>query len=79
MRFGELSAVEARIIAMYRKVKRKDIFLSVMESVVSVDERAVNDALQLMKRHQNTDNIQGKVIDFQSVQGKHEIHETGNT
>lgn len=79
MRFGELSAVEARIIAMYRKVKRKDVFLSVMESVVSVDERAVNDALQLMKRHQNTDNIQGKVIDFQSVQRKHEIHETGNT
>lgn len=71
MRFGELSAVEARIIAMYRKVKRKDVFLSVIESVVSVDE--------LMQRHQKADSTQGKVIDFQSVQGKHEIHETGNT
>lgn len=76
MRFGELTAVEARIIAMYRKVKRKDVFLSVMESVVSADERAVNDAVQLMQRHQKADSTQGKVIDFQSVQRKHEIHET---
>ena len=54
MRFGELSATEARIIMMYRKVKRKDVFLGVMESVVSADERAINDAMQVMQRHQKS-------------------------
>ncbi len=67
MRFGELSVVEARIIAMYRKAKRKDVFLSVMESVVSVDEEmAVNNALQ-SRRRQGADSTQSKIIDFQCM------------
>lgn len=66
MRFGELSAVEAWIIKVYRKSMKTQYGKILLDSV-RITESMMNEA------NQSPD---CQVIDFQSAQGKHEIHET---
>lgn len=65
MRFGELSAVEAWIIKVYRESMGTD-FNKYLVQGVSIVERMMNEAKQ---------SSDCEVIDFQSVQGSREHRE----